>query len=132
METTGKYRVYIAGAMESVGGNMNIPLFNHVAKNLRAAGCVVFNPAEHFTLEELAKLDKKQRAARRRAGMKQDFNWIFDNANIILLLPGWEKSPGAVAENALGLALGITVRELPNVIILDEDVNLAETFTLDS
>ena len=128
METTIKYRVYIAGPMESVGGNMNIPLFNHVAKNLRAAGCEVFNPVEQFDLDQLLKLDKQQRKQARRAGMKADLNWICDHADVILLLPGWEKSPGAFAENAVALALGITVREAPNIIILDEDVNLVESF----
>lgn len=121
------YWVYLAGPMESIGGNMNIPLFNHVAKNLRAAGCTVFNPAEQFDLDELQRLDKAQRKAARRAGMKLDLAWICDYADVILLLPGWEKSPGATCEQKLGLALGITVREAPNIIILDEDVNLADS-----
>lgn len=46
--------------------------------------------------------------------MRQCVEAVFDSA-AVLLLPGWEDSPGAVAERALALSLGIPV-ELPKVV----------------
>lgn len=45
--------------------------------------------------------------------MRQCLDAVFDSA-LVVMLPGWENSPGAVAERALALALGIPV-ELPKV-----------------
>lgn len=40
--------------------------------------------------------------------MRQCVDALFDSA-AVMMLPGWEKSPGAVAERALARALGIPV-----------------------
>ena len=37
-------KVYVAGPMESAGGNWNLPLFDYVIEKLRAAGCEMFSP----------------------------------------------------------------------------------------
>lgn len=118
-----RFKVYIAGPMESVGGNMNFPLFNFVARNLRAAGCEVYNPADHYPCspEELLKKDKAERKRLRRAGMKANFDWICDHANVVLLLPGWERAPGAKAESAVAMAMDITIRECPTVYVFSDD-----------
>ena len=126
---TGR-RVYIAGPMESVGGNMNEPLFDFVAKKLRASGCEVMNPAELTReligpISKLMAMSKEERKATRRGLLAKELVWIVNNATTVVMLPGWERSPGATAERATALALNIPVHELPaNVSLMQEDVSL--------
>jgi hypothetical protein len=119
-------RVYIAGPMESVGGNWNMPLFDYMAKKLRVGGCEVFNPAEHIrekwgTLENVLKLDKAEARIARKQAMRDEILWIMDNAQLVLLLPGWERSSGATAERAVAISIGIEVRETGNVLLPTEE-----------
>jgi hypothetical protein len=121
-------RIYIAGPMTSVGGNFNIPLFDHVAERLRSTGkCEVFNPADLAreklgSLEKIMKMDKAWLNQARGKLLKIELNWIMDNADWVLMLPGWERSEGATAERAVAIAFKIPVRECPNIILLDGDV----------
>lgn len=123
-------RVYIAGPMESAGGNWNMPLFGYVTKSLREGGCEVFNPAEHLienhgSLENVLKLSKAGGKLARRRAMRDEICWIIDNAQLVVLLPGWEKSPGATAERAVALSIGIEVREIGNILMRDTtNINL--------
>jgi Domain of unknown function (DUF4406) len=127
MQMTKTRRIYIAGPMESAGGNWNIPLFDFVAGKLRATGCEVFSPAEHIRemhgdLETVRKLDKELRKLARKEALKDEIRWIIDFADRLVLLPGWERSPGAVAERAVALAMSIPVHELPpEVSLMQED-----------
>lgn len=115
--------IYIAGGMTDVGNNFNFPLFDYVAENLRAHGCEVFSPAEHARdklgpLEEIQQLDKAElKDLVRYRLFAQQLAWICHHATMVFLLPGWEQSPGARAERALAVALGIAVREAPNIIL---------------
>lgn len=118
--------VYIAGPMESVGGNWNEPLFDYVAQRLRLAGCEVCSPIEMArkkfgSLANVKKLDKVDARRARREGLREDLMWICDQAQVIFLLPGWEQSPGAKAERAVALALGIRVHEANNIIVPPDD-----------
>lgn len=123
-------KIYLAGPMESAGGNWNMPLFDYVAKKLRAEGATVFNPAEHLReahggLEGVLKLDKASRKAARRHALRDEILWIIDNAQMVLLLPGWERSPGASAERAVALAIGLEVRETGTIVVptdIDGDI----------
>ena len=115
-------RIYIAGPMESAGGNWNMPLFDYVAKKLRERGCEVFSPAEHIRemhgdLETVLGLDKASRKLARREALKDEINWIIEFAQLVFMLPGWERSPGATAERAVALAVGIEVREAGNILL---------------
>ena len=118
-----KMRVYVAGPMESVGGNMNEPLFDYVVKKLRDTGyCEVFSPIELTReligpIKTLVAMDKQTRKENRRGLLKKEFAWICDNADVMFLLPNWEQSPGARAEKAVAEALGIQVREADNVLL---------------
>jgi len=119
---TRKPHVYIAGPMNSVGGNFNFPLFDFVALRLRNCGCEVKNPADHARevigpLEVIQKLDKKEMKAIRRKMLKHELAWICDHADYMLMLSGWRRSTGATAENALAIALDIPVREVPNIVL---------------
>jgi Domain of unknown function (DUF4406) len=120
-----KYSVYVSGPMSSVGGNYNIPLFDHVTIRLRSTGrCYVLNPAEYAiqcigSLEKLMALGKIEMARRRREFLKYEINWIMNEADYVLMLPGWERSTGATAERAVALAFDIPVREVPTVFLHD-------------
>lgn len=115
--------IYIAGGMTDVGNNFNFPLFDYVAENLRALGCEVFSPAEHARdklgpLQEIQHLDKAElKQIVRYRLFAQQLMWICHHATMLFMLPGWEQSPGARAEHALAVALGIEVREAPNIIL---------------
>jgi len=117
-----KYYVFVSGPMESVGGNMNVPLFAHLTKLLRRKGCIVYNPTEYMPTD-FAKMGKKDRAFARRIAMKNNTSWICEHCNAMLMLPGWKQSPGALAEHALALSLNIVIRESPTILLPtgDED-----------
>jgi Domain of unknown function (DUF4406) len=122
--------VYIAGPIESVGGNMNEPLFDYVAKQLRAKGCFVMNPWEVTrelvgSREKVDAMSKEGRKELRKGLMAKEIVWIINNADKVVLLPNWEKSRGATAERAVALALDIPVHELPaNVSLMQDSVGI--------
>lgn len=97
--------IYLAGPMRGLP-NFNFPAFNTAAVKLRAAGHVVFNPAEHSDPERFLEVDHI------KDGFKKNCIFICDEAEAIALLPGWALSKGALAERGLGLAIGIQVFEL--------------------
>jgi len=129
-------RCYIAGPMESAGGNWNMPLFDFVTKKLRAEGAEVFSPAEHLienhgSLAAVLNLDEVSRKLARRQALKDEIDWILDHAQLVLLLPGWQRSPGASAERAVAMAVHIEVRETGNIILptnmpLDVDTRIGQ------
>jgi hypothetical protein len=110
-------KIYLSGPMTGIP-HFNYPAFHRAAAELRAAGNVVFNPAEHDT-ETFGKDisnpagDAAQATAEhgfdRRAALHTDLSWICQNADAIALLPGWQNSSGARAEHALAVAIGIEV-----------------------
>lgn len=119
-------RVYIAGPMNSVGGNFNFPLFDFVSEKLTAAGCTVFSPADHARdvigpLEKIQQLDKQTMAEMRKTLLKREICWIIDTADFVIMLPGWERSSGATAERAIAIAVDKPVREAPgHILMMDE------------
>jgi Domain of unknown function (DUF4406) len=121
--TTNGPHVYIAGPMDSVGGNYNFPLFDYVASGLRAMNCTVFSPADHARevlgpQEKIFAMDKVAIKAVRKSLIKYEINWIIDNANFVFMLPGWERSEGAKAERQAAIAVGIPVHEAKHSISL--------------
>ena len=106
-------KIYLAGPMRGLP-NFNFPAFDEAADALREAGNEVFSPADHDRSvnpdiennptgdEALAPSDWTIRKA-----LEADLTWICREAEVIALLPGWEKSTGAKAEWALGVALGL-------------------------
>lgn len=128
--------LYIAGPMESAGGNWNFPLFDYVAKKFSEKGFDVFNPAEHFReryglIENILAMDKDFRKMARRSALKDEINWIIDVAHKLVLLPGWQQSPGATAERAVALAVGVEVHELPNIILPLDGPDMFDVNVLD-
>jgi hypothetical protein len=118
-------RVYIAGPLESVGGNMNAPLFAYAASRLRDKGFEVFSPIEYAIkmlgpLEDIKRMPKAELAARRRDLFAHELHWICTKANLMVMLPGWMQSAGARIEHDTAAYLGIRIWEMPNVVLLDE------------
>ena len=99
-------KLYLAGPMTGVP-DRNVAAFNDAATRLRAVGYDVFNPAELVSNLVFAPTGKTARD--RRQALLEDTTYICSEAEGLAMLPGWEQSKGAVAESALGVALGLTV-----------------------
>lgn len=109
--------IYIAGPMRGIP-EFNFPAFNAAAKELRAKGHTVFNPAERDIERhngvDISKgnetgdeeLCAKEHGFSLRQALKEDTEFICLHADTIAMLPGWEESLGAKAELALARALG--------------------------
>lgn len=82
--------------------HLNFPAFHRAAKDLRAQGHEVFNPAERNEREHGKKVALREALA-------EDAEWICLHAEAIALLPGWEHSKGANAEKALAEAFSLQV-----------------------
>ena len=102
-------KIYLAGPMR---GRTEFPEFHEVAKQLRHAGQIVFNPAEKE--EEFRPLGTNDAPTQAflRVVFELDTTWICRHADIVALLPGWWDSKGARAEKALAEAIGLEVRFL--------------------
>ncbi|UCG15324.1 MAG: DUF4406 domain-containing protein [Phycisphaerales bacterium] len=91
-------RLYLAGPMSGMR-EYNFPLFNSVARQLRAQGHEVFNPAENK--------DGDTRQPR-SFYMWLDIPALLES-DAVVVLPGWEKSRGASLEVWLAIDLGLEV-----------------------
>lgn len=90
-------RWYLAGPMAGIE-NLNFPLFHYAARILRQAGREIINPAEINSNNANGWADC----------MRADIRELV-TCDGILLLPGWEKSRGAVLEHHIAAALGMKV-----------------------
>lgn len=88
-------RVYVAGPMTG-HKELNFPAFHAAAASLRASGYEVINPAE-INPDPNAKWEDCMRA---------DIAQLV-TCDQIALLPGWEKSRGALIEARLAADLGM-------------------------
>lgn len=97
--------IYIAGPMTGLPDN-NYPAFHRAAAALRAPGWVVTNPAENQPPND--------------APTWQDWMDLclpqVREAVMVVLLPGWDRSPGARAERAEADRLGIPAFTLEEVL----------------
>ena len=89
-------KIYLSGPMTDLP-DFNRPEFNRVAAILRAQGHCVFNPAE---------TDYEPRKS-----FAEYCNWICLEADMIILLSGWQKSKGAMVELKLAEYIGVNVGE---------------------
>lgn len=115
-------KIYVAGPMRGIP-EFNFPAFYAAAAKLRAAGFVVFNPAERDNEKHGTDISKgnatgdesiatQQHGFNLREALGADLEWICAEADAIALLPGWERSKGANAEHATAIALGLEVIKL--------------------
>lgn len=116
--------LYVSGPMSNIPEH-NFPLFNQVAAYLRREGYEVYNPAEHFGgRTDLA----------RQVYMLEDFRILLEMAKQypscgLVMLPGWERSYGAVAEAVMAMELGFKFYRWDNgtlVLIPDMRKHIAE------
>jgi len=99
-------KVYIAGPMRGIV-ECNFPAFDYAARRLRMAGHEAINPAEldrvvHIHEWTVPPPDMRQ-------AMRRDLIAICDEAEGMLLLPGWERSDGVRVEHELADCLGLPV-----------------------
>lgn len=109
-------KIYLAGPMTGYP-EFNFPAFFKYAKELKADGYYVFNPAQndldnHGTLEACTQLFKDDPMGALRLALGDDLKWITAEADAIAMMPGWERSYGARAEHATAVALGLKVMYL--------------------
>ena len=100
-------KIYLAGPMRGYH-EFNFPMFHRAAERLRARGYEVFSPAEKGIETNLTEAKADTLDFRRRVFL-MDTTWICKKAEAVALLPGWEKSTGALAERALAETLGLTI-----------------------
>lgn len=103
-------RLQLVGPMSGME-DWNYPLFNEMAKTLRSQGHDVYNPAETFGGDTTYP---------RRDYMRASIGALLRVEGIVLL-PGWETSPGAKLELRIALALSLHIlngdfmeREIPD------------------
>lgn len=97
----GGRAIYLSGPMNGYP-KRNYPLFNAVAALLRQEGHRVYNPAEFGKDEPWAGFPIRQAFA-------EYSKFICEEADAIVLLPGWEASKGANAERALADNCGVEI-----------------------
>ena len=92
--------LYVAGPMAGFA-NYNEDEFGRIARELRAGGHIVFNPAEQNRASPTG------RHRTRRDFFATDCAWLCAHAQGIALMEGWADSSGARAEVAIAEALKI-------------------------
>lgn len=109
--------IYVAGPMRGLP-LFNFPAFHAATARLRELGHTVFNPAERDEMvhgKDIASSptgdirDAENKGFNLRNALAADLEWICHKADAVALLPGWEKSRGAIAERAVADALGLRV-----------------------
>lgn len=94
-------KVYISGPMTGLPG-YNYPAFHAAARDLKSKGYDILNPADSFSGD----------TSRPRADyMRKDIEMLL-KADLVALLPGWEKSKGVAVELAVAKALGLQIRPI--------------------
>ncbi len=102
MSSTIRKALYLAGPMTGIE-DFNYPAFHAAAKALRARGYAVINPAEAFGGDQALSFDTY---------MRYDLICLLKDCDGIVVLDGWEKSPGAVLEVSVASALGYGILKL--------------------
>lgn len=121
-------KIYLAGPMRGYP-NFNFAAFDFAAAKLRAEGHEVFSPAERDRAAYGVEIENNPTGDESKVTnpactindcMLADTDWICRQADIVALLPGWEKSSGANAELALGKALGLSYIVLGKAFLAPE------------
>ncbi len=123
-------KVYLSGPMRGKP-YFNFPAFLWAAALLRKKGYTVFSPAERDIdlfgpgIYENNPTGSTEVAYQQgydikiREVLHEDLTWICREAEAIVVLPRWYNSKGAKAEVATGLAIGIPMYHLREVLGID-------------
>ena len=93
-------RIYISGPISNMQ-DYNFPAFNAMARDLRADGHDVINPAELDAGKDPASLKWSD-------CLRRDLSALM-LCDTIVMLPGWSESRGAQLEHHVACELGFTV-----------------------
>lgn len=107
-------KVYCAAPMRGYPEH-NHPAIDEAVGKLRALGHEVFSPAEHDRDNGKDPADGEvygNDPAYMRQALATDLAWILSRADVVVVLPGWERSKGVQAEVHAALAVGMGVWEL--------------------
>lgn len=117
--------LYVAGPMRGIAW-FNYPMFDRIAKQLRDQGCEVISPADEDRKHDgFDPFENPTHAVPENCTFPRtmDFNKTVRRCleavlrcDEIVLLPGWERSSGAVAELTLAMWLNKRVRH----VLIDE------------
>ena len=107
--------VYLAGPMRGYP-EFNFPAFHAAAARLRLAAIEVSSPAEHDVQGGFDPTGSDEDFDL-RAALRWDLEQVMA-VEMVVVLPGWEKSKGAKAEVALAEALGTPVYTLAAILEL--------------
>lgn len=114
-------KVFIAGPMTGIP-HFNHPAFHEAEALLKSDGHIVFSPAGMDDVVYGPKFastnlngDEQEGAENfgynRRTAMASGISFICLDADCVVLLPGWQRSRGALAEKAVAESLSIPVIE---------------------
>lgn len=106
-------RVYVAGPMTGLP-RWNFDAFEEACDRLRADGFYVTSPHE-MDLKNGFDPDSDGSALDLRAALEADIEAV-KGADLVALLPGWEKSPGALIEVLVAEAHGVPCVPIGDVI----------------
>ena len=106
-------RVYVAGPMTGLP-RFNFDAFEDACDRLRADGYLVTSPHE-MDLANGFDPDSDGAAFDLRAALEADIAAV-KNAELVVLLPGWEKSPGAMIEVLVAEAHGVPCVPIADMI----------------
>ncbi len=109
-KTVMKSKIYLSGPMTGYP-EYNYPLFNKTAEYIRSYGYPVFNPAECFDGD--TSLPKE-------TYMREDIKAVLE-CEMVVTLPGWQESSGALLEVEVARACGIPVIDLQEFMWLEEN-----------
>jgi len=99
-------KLYVAGPMSGIA-NLNHPAFDQITDLLRALGHEVFSPAEKD--REWGQDEEAAREGRNTLNMTDVLRWDLQKileCDGIVLLPGWENSPGSRLERVVAESSG--------------------------
>jgi Domain of unknown function (DUF4406) len=118
MQKGENMKIYLSGPMTGIV-NANASLFDRAKFRLVEEGNTVFSPVDNdrargmvFNFDRPVLLSDLPRGVTINILLADDLRWICRYAEAIALLPGWEKSKGALAEKYTGEALGLTIMVL--------------------
>lgn len=101
---SGQDRIYLAGPMSGIA-DFNYPAFNQAAAQLRAKGFVVENPAEN-----------PQPVCNSWPGYMRLALRQMLTCDMVVFLPNWEQSRGALLESEVAKQLAIPRFEIAEVL----------------